>query len=196
MSLAMPTLIRRPSFLEEEARGLTSAEWGSLLHFVLQHLDFKRATSEDAIRAQIEDMVKIQLITKEQAQVVDILRIGRFLRSPLGTRMLKAEKIFKEVPFTIELPSIRLYPELSGSICENDGIILQGIVDCYFEEPEGIVLVDYKTDYVEPKGGLEAIRDRYKAQIDYYAYALEEITDKKVIGRYIYLFWNGQILEF
>ena len=78
MSLAMPTLIRRPSFLEEEARGLTSAEWGSLLHFVLQHLDFKRATSEDAIRAQIEDMVKIQLITKEQAQVVDILRIGRF----------------------------------------------------------------------------------------------------------------------
>ncbi|NLJ67386.1 MAG: helicase-exonuclease AddAB subunit AddA [Clostridiales bacterium] len=196
MSLAMPTLIRRPSFLEEEARSLTSAEWGSLLHFVLQHLDCKRATSGDAIRDQIEDMVKVQLITEEQARVVDILRIERFLQSPLGIRMLRAEKIFKEVPFTIELPSTRLYPELSGSICENDGIILQGIVDCYFEEPEGIVLVDYKTDYVAPKGGLQAIRDRYKAQIDYYAYALEGITDKKVIGRYIYLFWNGQVLEF
>ena len=68
-------------------------------------------------------------------------------------------------------------------------------MDCYFEEPEDCSC-RYKTDYVEPKGGLEAIRDRYKAQIDYYAYALEEITDKKVIGRYIYLFWNGQILEF
>ncbi|HZJ57078.1 MAG TPA: PD-(D/E)XK nuclease family protein, partial [Clostridia bacterium] len=196
MTVAMPALIKRPSFLEEEAKGLTSAEWGSLLHFVLQHLDFKSATSKDAIREQIENMVEVQLITHEQARVVDILRIERFLHSPLGIRMLKAEKIFREVPFTIELPSTRLYPELSGSICGDDGIILQGIMDCYFEEPEGIILVDYKTDYVAPTGGLEMIRDRYKAQIDYYTYALEEITDKKVIGKYIYLFWNGQTLEF
>ena len=89
-----------------------------------------------------------------------------------------------------------LYPELSDSICAKDGIILQGIIDCYFEEPKGIILVDYKTDYVAPGDGLDITRDRYKTQIDYYAYALEQITGKKVIEKYIYLFWNGQVLEY
>ena len=195
-SMAVPILVKRPSFLEEEAKGMTSAEWGSLLHFVLQHLDFKKAVSREDIKEQIDQMAKVQLITPDQAKVVDVLRIERFLQSSLGMRMLKAKQVYREVPFTIELPSTRLYPELSGSVCENDGIILQGIMDCYFEEPEGIVLLDYKTDYVASNGGIDIIRDRYKSQIDYYTYALEQITGKQVIGKYIYLFWSGQVLEY
>lgn len=195
-SVGMPVLVKRPSFMEEEAKGMTSAEWGSLLHFVLQHLDFKAITSQEDIRRQIDEMVQVQLISPEQAKVVDILRIERFLRSPLGIRMLKAERVYKEVPFTIELPSSKLYPELAHTMCQDDGIILQGIVDCYFEEPGGIILLDYKTDYVAPGDGLEIIRDRYRVQIDYYTYALENITGKRVMGKYIYLFWNGQVLEF
>jgi ATP-dependent helicase/nuclease subunit A len=195
-SLEVPALVKRPSFLEEEAKGMTSAERGSLLHFVLQHLDFKKDVSQESIREQIREMEKAQLITSEQAKEVDIFKIERFLQSTLGRRIRAAEYVFKEVPFIIELPSTKLYPELSDSICAQDGIILQGIIDCYFEEPEGIILVDYKTDYVAPGEGLDIIRNRYKTQIDYYTYALEQITGKKVIEKYIYLFWNGQALQY
>lgn len=195
-SLEVPTLVKRPSFLEEEAKGMTAAERGSLLHFVLQHLDFKRDVSQDIIREQIYEMEKSQLITPEQAKEVDVFKIERFLKSSLGRRIRAAEYVFKEVPFIIELPSTKLYPELSDSICGKDGIILQGIIDCYFEEPEGLILVDYKTDYVAPGEDVDIIRDRYRTQIDYYTYALEQITGKKVVEKYIYLFWNGQVLEY
>ncbi|NLY60673.1 MAG: helicase-exonuclease AddAB subunit AddA [Clostridiales bacterium] len=195
-TLELPTLVKRPSFLEEEAKGMTPAERGSLLHFVLQHLDFKNAVTHDSIREQLYRMEKAQLITPEQAKEVDIFRIERFLKSPLGKRIREAEHVFKETPFIIELPGTMLYPELSDSVCAKDGIILQGIIDCYFEEAEGIILVDYKTDYVAPGDGLDIIRDRYKTQIDYYTYALEQITGKKVTEKYVYLFWNGRVLKY
>jgi ATP-dependent helicase/nuclease subunit A len=71
--------------------------------------------------------------------------------------------------------------------------MLQGIIDCYFEEMDGLILIDYKTDYVN--NNTELIKERYKVQLDYYTKALENITGKKVIEKYIYLFYNGEILE-
>ncbi|HZJ82943.1 MAG TPA: helicase-exonuclease AddAB subunit AddA, partial [Clostridia bacterium] len=194
--LIMPTLVKRPGFLEEEAKAMTSAERGSLLHFVLQHLNLDRELSKENIRDGINRMAEVQLITEEQAEAVDVPRIERFFNSPLGIRMLKAGGIKREVPFTMEIPSSQIYPESSGKPHGDDGIILQGIMDCYFEEPGGIVLVDYKTDYVALDGGLKTIKGRYSSQMNYYTYALERITGKKVIGKYVYLFWNGQVLEY
>ena len=49
------------------------------------------------------------------------------------------------------------------------------------------VLVDYKTDYVGA-GGEKELVDKYKAQLDYYARALEQLTGKKVTERIIYSF--------
>ncbi|NLI59931.1 MAG: helicase-exonuclease AddAB subunit AddA [Clostridiales bacterium] len=197
LPMAVPKLVKRPSFLEEEAKAMTAAERGSLLHFVLQHLNFRSSVSYDSIKEQVDKMVEAQLISKEQANEVDMARVQRFLQSPIGMRISAAKRIYREVPFTIELPGSKLHPELAGdSISEEDTIILQGIIDCYFEEGEGLVLVDYKTDYVEPGGGLNLIRERYKSQLDYYAYALERITGKRVIEKFIYLFWNGQVLEY
>jgi ATP-dependent helicase/nuclease subunit A len=56
------------------------------------------------------------------------------------------------------------------------------------------VLLDYKTDYV-PEGKEDIIRERYKLQIGYYTRALEILSGKKVKERYIYLFYNGKVLE-
>ena len=69
------------------------------------------------------------------------------------------------------------------------------MIDCYFEEQDEIVLLDYKTDYV-PDGRSESLKDKYKLQIDYYTMALEQLTGKRVKGTYIYLFWNGEVLEY
>ena len=186
----LPTLIKKPMFLEGK-KGLSYAEKGTILHFVMQHLDYNR---ED-IEAQIEEMVARDLLTEQQAKTVDTDRIRRFLKSPLGKRMLTSKSINREVPFNIEIPCYELYREMGDAVCHGETILLQGVIDCYFEEPDGIVLVDYKTDYVSP-GNVEMIKERYRVQIHYYARALEMLSGKKVKEKYIYLFWNGEALKF
>ena len=165
----------------------------TVLHFVMQHLnlDYSR---EDMV-AQIEGMMARDLLIQQQAQSVDVGKIHRFLESPLGKRMLASGSINREVPFNIEIPCHELYRDMEDEACHGETLLLQGVIDCYFEELDGIVLVDYKTDYV-PAGKVEMIRERYRVQILYYARALEMLTGKRVKEKYIYLFWNGEVLEF
>ncbi|HHX94313.1 MAG TPA: helicase-exonuclease AddAB subunit AddA [Clostridia bacterium] len=186
----LPALIKKPLFLQER-KGLSGAEAGTAMHFVMQHLDFDRGEYAE----QIAEMVDRDLLTQQQAECVDVGKIEEFLASPLGQRLMAAEKVHREVPFQMELPCHELYENMQGEEYRDETILLQGIIDCFFEEEEGIVLLDYKTDYV-PQGGVEVIRNRYKTQITYYARALEHLTGKKVIGKYIYLFSTGEILEY
>ncbi|ATW23895.1 helicase-exonuclease AddAB subunit AddA [Candidatus Formimonas warabiya] len=186
----LPLLVKKPLFLEER-KGLSAAETGTVLHFVMQHLDYGR---ED-LAAQMEKMVAKDLLTAQQARSVDLDKIRRFLESPLGKRILASGNIYREVPFNIEIPCQELYAGLVDEACQGETLLLQGVIDCFFVERDGIVLLDYKTDYV-PAGGIDRIRERYRLQIDYYARALEMLTGKKVKERYIYLFWNGEVLEY
>ena len=69
---------------------------------------------------------------------------------------------------------------------------MQGVVDCFFEEDDGLVLVDYKTDRAQSEEDIERIKERYGIQLKYYAQALEKITGKRVKEKYLYLFSAGQ----
>ena len=185
----LPALIKKPMFLEEK-KGLTAAEKGTALHFVMQRLDYMNPD----IETQIENMATRDLLTRQQVESIDTSKIRRFLDSDLGKRMLASDRISREAPFNIEIPCCELYKELESETCGTETILLQGVIDCFFEESDGIVLIDYKTDYV-PTGKEEIIKDRYKLQISYYTRALETITGKKVKERYIYLFSNGEIIH-
>lgn len=57
---------------------------------------------------------------------------------------------------------------------------MQGIIDVYFEEEDGLVVLDYKTDRVRTAD--ELVR-RYQSQLTYYARALSQITGKAVKER-------------
>jgi len=186
----IPTLVKKPLFLEGE-KGLTAAEKGTVLHFVMQHIEL----NNDDIEGQIENMVKRDLLTEQQAKSVNTGKIRGFLKSELGRRMLASPVIQREVPFNIEIPCHELYLEMVREEYRNETFLLQGIIDCFFEEPEGLVLLDFKTDFV-PSGGAEAICQRYRMQIEYYARALGVLTGKKVKGKYIYLFSTGETLEY
>ena len=74
-----------------------------------------------------------------------------------------------------------LYPETDS----DERILVQGIIDVYFEEEDGLVVLDYKTDKVFRAQDLV---DRYHAQLEYYAQALERLTRKKVKEKIIYSF--------
>jgi ATP-dependent helicase/nuclease subunit A len=180
--------IKKPAFLQEK-KGLSSAEKGTIMHFVMQHIDFY----EKNIEKQISVMVEKELITEQQAKSVDIKKIEAFIYSHICTRMLKSGKIYREVPFNIEIPSDELYFNNDGSDSNDDKILLQGVVDCYFEEENKIILIDYKTDYI-PNGNIKEIEDKYSMQISYYARALELLTGLSVNERYIYLFATGELV--
>ncbi|NLU53046.1 MAG: helicase-exonuclease AddAB subunit AddA [Clostridiaceae bacterium] len=197
----LPMLVKKPMFLEEK-KGLSSAEKGTVLHFIMQHLNLSKirdsyadfASLKSVVEAQIDTMVGKDLLTRQQAESVDIDKIIMFFVSDLGKRMLKSKAVNREVPFNMEIPCSEV---LIGQddVCEGEAVLLQGVIDCYFEEPDGIVLVDYKSDYVAP-GGQDIIKKRYEYQINCYSRAIEQLTGKNVKERYIYLFWNGQVLEY
>jgi ATP-dependent helicase/nuclease subunit A len=186
----LPVLVKKPRFLEGE-KGISAAEAGTVMHFVMQHIDFR----DPDIETQIKEMISKDLLTEKQALSVDIQRIRRFLKSRLGMRMLASDSINREVPFNIEIPCSELYRNIDDEECRSETLLLQGIIDCFFEDDDGIVLIDYKTDYV-PAGGADSIRDRYRLQMEYYSRALEKLTGKRVKEKYIYLFYNGETLEF
>jgi len=190
----VPSIKRRPRFLEE-ATEMTAVEKGSLMHFVLQHIDFGGEVSENGIRKQVEGMVAAELLTEVQAQNVGSRKILGFMRSALGRRMAAAEKLYREVPFTIEVGAKEVFGDFISGDNECETVVLQGIIDCYFEEEGKLVLVDYKTDYV-PDSDIEQIKEKYRPQIEYYARALNQITGKEITGKYIYSFWLGSIIEY
>ena len=182
--------VLKPRFMQEE-KGLTSAERGTTVHFIMQKLDLSDVESEKDIRKQIEFLKECELLSEEEIKAVEKVKFINFFKSDLGKRMLKAynqEKLIKrEQPFYTEISSLEVNKELDIEVYSDEKIRLQGIIDCFFEEDEEIVLLDYKTDYVEV-GNEDKILDRYKVQIKYYKEAVEKITGKRVKESYLYLF--------
>ena len=91
--------------------------------------------------------------------------------------------VHRELPFFTEISSLDINPELNKEIYQNEKIRLQGIIDGFFKEEDGIVLFDYKTE-----GNEDEIIERYMVQMKYYKEALEKVTESRVKEVYLYLF--------
>ncbi|MFZ5353392.1 MAG: helicase-exonuclease AddAB subunit AddA [Bacillota bacterium] len=192
-SLYIPQLAARPRFMEGTT-GMTAAEKGSLMHFVMQHLKLESSLTVEDITMQLRYMVDKELLSEQQLKAVNISKLAVFFDTQLGKRLLGAKKVYRELPFNIELPCSELYAELPEEVYGNQKLLLQGVIDCCFEEGDDLVLLDYKTDFVEEQEYEAAIKNRYGIQLEYYARALEQITGKKVKEKHIYLFWNNAIV--
>ena len=182
--------IIKPKFLQEE-KGFTAAEKGTLMHYVMLRLDFDRVGSVAEIKKQIEELVLNKSLTEKEAKVIRYTKIFNFFKSDLGKRILKAHEegrmVHRELPFFTEISSLDINPELNKEIYQNEKIRLQGIIDGFFKEEDGIVLFDYKTDYLE-EGNEDEIIERYMVQMKYYKEALEKVTESRVKEVYLYLF--------
>ena len=128
-------------------------------------------------------MVDQSRFTKEAYGMIDCRVIWRFLRSDLGKRMSLAQKegrLSKEQQFVMGIPAKDM-----GKGDSEELVLIQGIIDAWIEEPEGLVLIDYKTDRVNP-GDEELLISRYGTQLDYYSRALEQIKKKPVREKILY----------
>ncbi len=165
-------------------------ERGTVTHFVMQHLDINASDTAEQISRQIEKMIAEDMLTREQAQTVDVDATARFFGSGLGKRLKAADEVRREFKFYMELPANELYPDLSSE----GTILLQGVVDCFFTEGDGIVILDYKTDNVN-SGNVMQRAEHYRVQLDYYARGLTQILGKPVKGKYLYFLNCDETIE-
>jgi ATP-dependent helicase/nuclease subunit A len=173
----------RPAFLGEG--GLTPAERGTALHAYLQFADYRKASSDP--EQELSRLVEENFLTSWQAQAVDLGAVGAFFNSPVARRMLSSVRLEREFRFSVEIPARKIQPELTGRAAE-EPVILQGAADCVFEEADGLVIVDYKTDRTRDPAELWT---RYQEQLDWYRCALELCTGKKVKQCLLYSFALG-----
>ncbi|MFS0864175.1 helicase-exonuclease AddAB subunit AddA [Fredinandcohnia sp. 179-A 10B2 NHS] len=187
----------RPRFMQQKS--LTAAERGTAMHMVMQHVNLKEPINETTLREQIAKMVHHELLTNEQAEVIDIESVLGFFNSDIAKRMKHVEEVRREVPFSVAIPASEAYADWSDEQQEN--VLIQGVIDCIFEDEKGIVLIDYKTDAITGrfKGGFEeakpVLEERYRVQLELYSKAIEHIWKKPVTEKYLYFFDGGHLLE-
>ena len=196
----IPPMVDRPLFMEPD-KGLSAAAKGTIMHFVMQNINIERLAKVqnknlvfiEEIRAQLASMTADEKLTTAEAKTVRPEAVAAFFETTVGKRILANKAVHREMTFNIQIKCSEIYGELAGELYGNETMLLQGVIDCWFESEDGIVLLDYKTDYV-PQGGEELIRKRYSVQIGYYTRALEKIIGQKVSEKYLYLFHTGQLL--
>lgn len=167
-----------PKFLQKQ--GVTPAQRGTILHSFMQFADYNKA--QENLDKEIERLVEQEFITKQQALILNRPKIEAFLNSDLYKRMKNANNVLREYKFLHFINAKKINENINDN--ENqDEILIQGIADCIIFEPDGIILVDYKTDYVNDE---EIIINRYYDQLLIYKNAIENAFHLKVKQCIIY----------
>lgn len=177
-------IVEKPKFMQN-IEILNKAEIGTLMHLILQKLDFRENYNEKTLNDLIQKLIYLNIVTEKQSQYIDKKRLLEFTKTELFKEIQNAKEIYKEQPFHMSV------------IDENtkESILIQGIIDLYYiNQNNEIVLIDYKTDYVEKNNEQELI-EKYKPQLKIYKKAIEEALNKNVEKVYIYsVYLNKEIL--
>ncbi|RAZ79512.1 helicase-exonuclease AddAB subunit AddA [Planococcus halotolerans] len=170
------TLHNRPDFLQEKR--LAAADIGTAVHSLMQHIPLDRQLSAAEIKEQIDTLVGMEILSPEEGKAIRVQEIAAFYSSETAHRLLNAKQIKREVPFTY-----------AKEDAEGDYQIIQGIVDCLFEEEDGWVLLDYKTDRLYQIDDIETeMSARYEVQLSVYTEAVEAILKVSIKEKLLYLF--------
>ena len=156
-------------------------DYGVAMHTLMQYVRFDACTGPEGLEGEIQRLTDARVIPADLAPRLDRSAILDFFRSALG-RKLMTGKYIREFKFSI-LEDAAGY----GEGLEGEQILLQGVVDCALVEPDGITVVDFKTDYVT-NATLPEVLARYRPQVDTYSRALERIYETPVKGTYLYFF--------
>lgn len=171
------------NFIKQEEK-ISSSKKGSLVHLCLQRIDERQDYNIEDLKKLVQGLVFNEIITEKEAESIDVNILYKYVKSELFEELRQAKKIYKEQPFYINVPVKELYKDVGDT---QEKILVQGIIDLFFiNNKDELVLIDYKTDYVE-KGKESVIKERYKVQLELYKNALEKSFNKKVSRAQIYL---------
>lgn len=192
-----------PKSVQKESTG---AQRGTAVHNVMEHLNFievlKQEDRIDYIREQIETLTKAGVLEETTKELVDPRKIAHFFDSRLAVEMAQAEErnaLKREVRFLYAIPAflyLREYQEVAISdavTMQPDQVLVRGIIDAYYADAEGhLVIMDYKTDSLPAEGGEDILTRRYLAQLKLYKEALENMLGTMVKACVLYSFSLGK----
>lgn len=181
-----------PAFMKkkEEKEARQGAAYGTIWHQVMATIDFSKAATEEEIEAELTRLVTEGRLRTEERKVIRVKRLLTFFQSDLGQEMVEASAngtLHREQPFVMGRKACEIFPERK----EEDTVLVQGIIDGYYEREGELVLMDYKTDSLK-KGQEGKLLERYQTQMELYRRALEEMTGKKVARTVLYSFSLGK----
>lgn len=196
----IPAFVRR--LKQEEEPINQGALRGTAVHRVMECYSF---ASELGAKEQIAGMLAAGKITEDMETLVKLPLVEKFVGSDIGARMKKAEqagKLYREKPFVMGFTHEELakfgFGEMQEAGSDEDLTLIQGIIDVFWEEEDGIVVLDYKTDRVDTA---KQLSDRYAAQLALYGEALERIYNEgdtrriRVKEQLLYSFRLGDVIR-
>ena len=178
-----------PAFMEGVREENQGAKRGTAMHRILECYDFTKEPQQ--LEEQLKKMQEEKLVEPEMIALVNQKTLRTFLESPLAKRMQQAaknNKLYREKPFVMGETA----KDVLESSNSDEMVLIQGIIDVFFEEDDEMVLLDYKTDRIKEK---KELADRYRAQIELYRNAIERATGKRVKEQLLYSFCLNQVVE-
>jgi ATP-dependent helicase/nuclease subunit A len=180
----------------EKRKKASAADIGIAYHRIMEFLDFARVSRPDGtvdtdyICEQAQILRDRGAVDSEVYEDIRLERIAGFFRTDLGKRAASAARrgtLRKEKAFTL------------STVREGRSILVQGVIDCCFEEDGREVLIDYKSSFIHPGRDRDAemkrIRREYRVQIDLYREAIVKGTGMAVSEAYLYIFHTGDALR-
>lgn len=161
-----------------------ASERGNAYHKLLQKMHYENIGKFSDIKDFIREEISL-LKNKKYRELIDIDDIVKFLNTNLGGEFVKQyQNLKRENQFIMGLSA-----KEAGMGSSDETILIQGVIDAYIENENGIILVDYKTDNVNNE---DVLINRYSSQLMLYKKSLEMSTGKTVQTVYIYSFALGK----
>ena len=157
-------------------------ERGVIAHKIMEYYSFN---GDKDLFMQVEDMISAGVLTKEQAQSVNLQRIDKAIKSG-GLDCLKGYNLFREKAFLVGIPANKIIKTQS-----EETVVLQGIIDLLAIDDDGAIIVDYKYSSLEKN----SLKVQYHKQLELYAYATEKVLEKKVKKMVIVNLFTGETVE-
>ena len=166
---------------------ISGAQKGIATHRLMQHIDFERARTD--LEGELKRLVETGKLSEKEAKAVDKKSVNNFFSSDLAERIANSNKVYREYAFTAGLPAYEIYPEVPD--CK-ELVLIEGVVDCAFEEKGEIIIVDFKTDRAN---SAEELAEHYSEQLTTYKKCLGKVLGKKVNKSVIYSFALEEEIE-
>lgn len=166
---------------------------GTGYHIFMQHIPYDLDLNIDDLKDLLNQLIIKDIFTKEQASLIDLGKINKYLASDIVKSFKSSLKIHKEMPFTTLVNSSSVYNDYQ----ENDvDILIQGVMDLLIEFNDEVYLIDFKSDRVfDTIEDINKLKEQYHTQLDFYKNAVGKLYQEKRIKAFLYLIEIDKFIE-
>lgn len=181
-----PRKWREPYF---EKKAVDPFLYGNAVHKAMQYIRFENCSNAETIKAEIQRLERESYLSREECAMINVSAISAFFDTELGKRLRVCGSVLREFKFSVLEDADVNDPSLAG-----DKVLLQGVVDCAMIEPDGITVIDFKTDRVDEQS-VHQRSENYRPQVEAYASAMEKIYELSVKEKYLFFFHLGKLVK-